>query len=94
MLEKCSNCTGNHIVFSSRCVKKREAIVAAWQSGKIGLPGSVPMSAARGRVTGSNRVVFGPRLQWAAEGGGDKQEMADVDDKEQLAGKRCHDRQD
>jgi len=39
MLEKCPNCEGNHIVFSSRCVKMREATDAARQSGKIGLPG-------------------------------------------------------
>ena len=50
-------------------------------------------SAAQDRVLGSNRVVFGPRLQWVAEGGGDEPEMVDVDENEELAGKRCHDGQ-
>jgi hypothetical protein len=32
--------------------------------------------------TGSNRVVLGPRPQGVAEGGGDEEEMADVDEEE------------
>ena len=38
-LEKCPNWKGNHIVFSSRCVKKREATVALRQSRMMGLAG-------------------------------------------------------
>jgi len=45
-LETCPNCKGNHIAFSSRCVKKREATEAARQSRKIGLAGRAPTSAA------------------------------------------------
>ena len=33
-------------------------------------------------ATGSNRVVLGPRPQGVAEGGGDEEEMADVDQEE------------
>jgi hypothetical protein len=33
-------------------------------------------------ATGSNRVVLGPRPQGVAEGGGDEEEMADVDEEE------------
>jgi len=32
MLERIPNCKENDIGFSSRCVKKREATEAAWQS--------------------------------------------------------------
>jgi len=35
-LEKCPNCKGIHIAFSSRCAKKREATEAARQNRKIG----------------------------------------------------------
>jgi hypothetical protein len=33
-------------------------------------------------ATGSNRAVLGPRPQRVAEGGGDEEEMADVDEEE------------
>jgi len=85
-LEKCPNCKGNHIAFSSRCVKKREATKAARQSRKIGLAGRAPTSAAQDMATGSNRVMLGPRPQGVAEGGGDEEEeMADVDEEEEEA---------
>jgi hypothetical protein len=35
-LEKCPNCKGNHVTFSSRCAKKREATKVARQSWKKG----------------------------------------------------------
>jgi len=79
MLEKCPSCKGNHIAFSSRCVKKREATEAARLSRKIGRGGRVPTSASWDIETGSNRVVLGPRPQGVAGGGGDEEEMADVD---------------
>ena len=89
-LEKCPNCKGNHIAFSSRCVKKTEATEAARQSRKIGLAGRVSTSAARdmAMATGSNRVTLGPRPQGVAEGGGDgdEEEMEDVDEEEEAAG--------
>jgi hypothetical protein len=81
-LETCSNCKGNHIAFSSRCVKKREATEAAWQSRKIVLGERAPTRAARDMASGSNRVVLGHRPQGVAEVGGDEEEMADVDEEE------------
>jgi len=91
-LEKCPNCKGNHIAFSSRCVKKREATEAARQSRKIGLAGRAPLSAAQDMATGSNRVMLGPRPQGVAEGGGDEEEeMADVDEEEEEAAGEARD---
>ena len=85
-LEKCPNCKGNHIAFSSRCVKKRDATEAPRQSSKIGLTGRAPPSAALDMATGSNRVMLGPRPYRVAEGGGDEEEgMADVDEEEERA---------
>jgi hypothetical protein len=81
-LEKCPNYKGNHIAFSSRCVKERESTKAARQTRKIGLAGVASTSVARDMATGSNRVVLGPRTQVVAEGGGDEDEMADVDEEE------------
>ena len=68
-LEKCPNCKGSHIAFSSRCAKKREAAEAARQNRTIGLAGRAPVSAARDMETGSNSVVLGPWPQRVAEGG-------------------------
>jgi len=81
-LEKCPNCKRSHIAFSSRCAKKREATKAVQQNRKIGLAGRAPARAARDMATGSNRVVLGPRPQGVAEGGGDEEEMADVEEEE------------
>jgi hypothetical protein len=39
-LERCPNCKGNHIAFSSRCAKKSEAASAARQSRKTGYNGT------------------------------------------------------
>jgi len=86
MLEKCPNCKGNHIAFSSRFVKKREATEVARQSGKIGPSGQAPKSAALDMATGSNRVVLGYRPQRVAEGGGDdEEERAYVEEEEEEA---------
>ena len=85
-LEKCPNCEGYHIAFSSRCGNKREDTEAARLSRKIQVSGRAPTSAAQDIATGSNRVVLGPRPQGVAEGGGDEEEMADVDEEEEAAG--------
>jgi len=89
-LEKCTNCKGNHIAFSSRCVNKTEATEVARQSRKIGLPGRASTSAARdmATATGANRVALGPRPQGVVDGGGDgeEEEMADVDEEEEATG--------
>jgi hypothetical protein len=66
-------------------MKKREATKAAPQSRRIGLVGPGPTSAARDMATGSTRVVLGPRPQWVAEGWGDEEAMADVDEEEEEA---------
>jgi hypothetical protein len=78
-LEKCPNCKGNHIAFSSRCAKKSEATKAARQSRKTGTAGRAPASEAMHTATGTNRVVLGrrPRGGAAAGGGGEEEEMAD-----------------
>jgi len=81
-LEKCPKCNGSHIAFSSRCAKKREATEAAQQNRQIGLAGRAPARAAQVMATGSKRVVLGPRPQGVAEGGGDEEEMADMDEEE------------
>jgi len=62
-LEMFPNCKGNHITFSSRCVKKTDATEAELQSRKIGLAGRGSTSAARDMATamGANRVALGPR---------------------------------
>ena len=89
-LEKCPNCKGNHITFSSRCVKKTEATEAAQQSRKIGLAGRASTSTARdmATATGANSVALGPRPHGVLEGGGDgdEEELADVDEEEKAAG--------
>jgi hypothetical protein len=85
-LEMYSNCKQNHIAFSSRCVKKREATKAVRQSRKIGVVGCASTSAARDMVMGLTRVVLGPWVLGVAEGGRDEEEMADVDEEEEAAG--------
>jgi hypothetical protein len=80
--EKCPNCKGNHIAFSSRCVKKTEAAKAARESRRMGPSGRTAVSAAKEMATGTNRVVLGDRLKAAAEGGGSEEEMADVEEGE------------
>jgi hypothetical protein len=78
-LEKCPNCKGNQIAFSSRCAKKSEAAKAAWQSRKTGTAGRMPASVAMLTATGTNRVVFGrrPRGGAAGRGGSEEEQMAD-----------------
>jgi hypothetical protein len=87
-LEKCPNCKGSHIAFSSRCAKKWEATEEARQNRNIELEGRAPARADQDMATGSNRVVLSPRPQGVAEGGGDEEEMADVDNKEAAGGTR------
>ena len=70
-LEKCPNCKGNHIAFSSRCAKKSEAARAARRSRKTGSAGRASTSEATHTATGTNRVVLGHRPR----GGG--QQMAE-----------------
>ena len=83
-LEKCPNCKGNHIAFSSRCMKKSEAAKAARQSRKTGTAGRAPTSDAMHTATGTNIVVLGrrPRGGVAAEGGSEEQERTDVQGEE------------
>jgi len=85
-LEKCPNCKRNHIVFSSRCSKKKEAPQAVWQSRKIELVGQGSTWAVRDMATCSDRVVLGPRPEGVAEGDEDEEKMPDVDKKEKAAG--------
>ena len=54
MLEKCPNCKGNHIAFSSRSAKNSEAAIAARQSRKPGTAGRAPASEAMHTATGTN----------------------------------------
>jgi len=79
MLEKCPNCKGNHIAFSSRCTKKSEATKARRQSRKTGTAGRGPVGKAMHTATGTNRVVLGrrPKGGAAAGGGSEEEEMAD-----------------
>jgi hypothetical protein len=74
MLEKCPNCKGNHIAFSSRCAKKSKAAKAARQSRQRGKAEQAPMSDAMHTATGMNRVVLGRRRRGgaAAEGGSEE----------------------
>jgi len=85
-LEKCPNCKGNHIAFSSRCAKKSEVAKAGWQSRKTGTAGRAPTSEGidTDTATGMNRVVLGrrPRQGAAADGGSEEQEMAEVEEEE------------
>jgi len=57
--EKCPNCKGHHIAFSSRCAKRSEAAKAARQSRKTGTAGRSPAGKARHTPTWMNRVVLG-----------------------------------
>jgi hypothetical protein len=79
-LAKCPNCRRNHIVFSSRCVKKSDAAKATRQGRKTGTAGRAPTSDARHTATWTNKVVVGrwPKGGAAAYGGSDEEEMADV----------------
>jgi len=79
-LEKCPNCKGNHIAFSSRYAKKSEAARGAWQSRQSGTAGRDPTSDALHTATGMNSVVLGRRTRGgaAAEGGSEEEEMTDV----------------
>jgi len=83
-VEKCPNCEGNHIAFSSRCAKKSEAAKAARQSRKTGTAGRAPTSEAIHTATGTNRVALGrrPRGRTAAEGGTEEDDMAAVQEEE------------
>jgi len=87
MLEMCPNSKGNHIAFTSRCVRKRNAAKPALQSREAGTAGRVPTSEATHMAMGTNRVVLGPTPSGgaAAEGGREEEEMADVE-QEKAAG--------
>jgi len=87
-LEKCPKCKGQHIVVSSMCVKNTETTEVAQQSRSIELAGQVSTSAARdmAMAMGSDRVALGSRPQGVAEEGGDKEEMAEVDEEVEAVG--------
>jgi hypothetical protein len=80
-LMKCHNVKGNHIAFSSRCVKKTETAEAARQSRNIALAGRASTSAARdmATATGLYRVVNGHWSKGVADRGGDQEEIVNVD---------------
>jgi hypothetical protein len=84
-LDMCPICRGNHIAFSSRCVKKREATKVGRQTRQIGLAAPASMSMARNMVMSSNRIVTGPRPQGVAEAEADEERMADMDEEKQVA---------
>ena len=65
-------------------MKKTEATDVARQSTGVGLTGQAPRDMAM--ATGSNRLALGLRPPGVAEGGGDEEEMADVDEAEESAG--------
>ena len=81
-LEKCPNCRGNHIAFSSRCAKKTEAAWAARQSRQTGTAGWVPINEATHTATGTNRVVLGSRPRGGGAAGGGREEKADAEEEE------------
>jgi hypothetical protein len=65
------------------CVKLTEDTKAAWQSRKMGLAGLAPTGEAMNRAKETNRVVLGPMPRGAgADGGIEKEEMADMDEEE------------
>ena len=66
-------------------MKKTKAATEVQQSRRIGLAGRASTSAARdmATATGSNRAVLDNRPQRMVEGGGDEEEMADVDEEEE-----------
>jgi len=88
-LEKCANCEGNHIVFSSWCAKMCEAARVARQSRKTGTAARAPTSEAihTDTATRTNRVLLA-RIPWGgaeADGGCEEKERAEVEDEEAAA---------
>jgi len=85
-LEKCPNCGGNHIKFSSRCVKKTEGANATRHVRKMGLAGRAPTRERMNIATRINRVALGPSPRGVvADGGCAEGEMADVEEVEAMA---------
>jgi len=80
ILEKCPNCKGNHIAFSSRCGKNHEATKAAQQQSIIRTAGQALTSEAIHKAIWMNRVVIATssRGGLAADGGSKEEETADV----------------
>jgi hypothetical protein len=76
--EKCPNCRGNHIAFSSRCTKKTEVTRAAREERRREPAGRT--ARAGGAATGTNRITLGQQAE--ALGGGargqSEEEMADA----------------
>jgi len=81
-LEKCPNCRGNHIAFSSRGAKKTEAARAARQSRKTGTAGRVPTNEATHTATETNSVVLGSRPRGGGAADGGREEKADAEKEE------------
>jgi len=76
--EKCPNCKGRHIAFSSRCAKKVEDTREAWGRRRKEPAGQTMQTM--GPTTGANRIVLGLRTR-VPEGGkrsGSDEEMADA----------------
>jgi len=78
--EKCPNCEGSHIAFSSGCAKKAEATREARERRRKEPAGRTMQTT--GATTGANRIVLGLRTR-APEGGersGSKEERADAEE--------------
>jgi len=76
--EKCANCRGNHIAFSSRCAKKMEVTRAACEERRREQAGR--SMRAGGATTVTNTMVSGRRAErlGGADRGRSEEEMADT----------------
>jgi hypothetical protein len=78
--EKCPNCKGNYITFSSRCAKKGEAAREAREWRRMDPAGRTSKTA--GPTSGANKTALGLRAR--APGGGERngsqEEMADAEE--------------
>ena len=81
-LEKCPNCRGNHIAFSTRCTEKSEAARVARPSGKTGRAGRAPFDEATHTAPGTDSVVLGQRPNGGGAADGGRQEKADAEEEE------------
>jgi hypothetical protein len=82
--EKCPNCRGNHIAFSSRCTEKTEVTRAAREERRIQPAGRA--TRARGAATGTNRITLGQRAEALVAGDRGRSEDEMVDARAEEAG--------
>jgi hypothetical protein len=79
--EKCPNCKGSHIAFSSRCAKKAEATREASERRKRNPAGRITQSTEL--TTGTNRTALGLRTR-VPQGGErckSEEDMADAEER-------------